>query len=348
MRQTRRRRRRLLIAAGACATMAWRLRRRPPEYDIAGQTVLITGGSRGLGLALAQLASEHGARVAICGRNVASLERARSLLRSRGADVVATPCDVRDQGSVRQLIDTVRSRLGPVDVLINNAGAVEVGPAAAMSVADYQEALDTNFWGVLHTILAVLPEMRARGSGRIVNITSVGGRIGVPHLIPYSASKFAAVGLTQALRAELASEGITVMAVVPGLMRTGSPRNAVFRGRHRAEYAWFSIADSLPGLSISVKRAARLILAACARGDAEARFPLSSRLAAVANGVAPGLTSLALTAAARLLPRMDPTSGARFSGRESQSPISPSWLTWLGDRAARRYNQMVPAESAAG
>jgi hypothetical protein len=139
-----------------------------------------------------------------------------------------------------------------------------------------------------------------------------------------------------------------VVAVVPGLMRTGSPRNAIFRGRHHAEYAWFSIADSLPGLSLSVKRAARLILAACARGDAEARFPLSTRLAALANGVAPNLTSLALAVAARLLPAMDPASGARFSGRESLSPISPSWLTWLGDRAARQYNQMAPAESPAG
>jgi NAD(P)-dependent dehydrogenase (short-subunit alcohol dehydrogenase family) len=336
------------MAAGSCAALGWRLLRRPPAYDIAGRTVLITGGSRGLGLALAQLASEMGARVALCGRDVASLERARSLLQRRGADVVAIPCDVRDQGSVRRLIETVRSRLGPVDVLINNAGAIEVGPVATMSVADYQEAMDTNFWGVLHATLAVLPEMRARGGGRIVNITSVGGKIGVPHLIPYSASKFAAVGLTQALRAELAAEGIAVVAVVPGLMRTGSPRNAVFRGRHRAEYAWFSIADSLPGLSISVKRAARLTLAACARGDAEARFPLSTRLAAAANGVAPELTSLALTLAARLLPGLDPAPGARFSGRESQSPISPSWLTWLGDRAARRYNQIAPADSPAG
>jgi NAD(P)-dependent dehydrogenase (short-subunit alcohol dehydrogenase family) len=310
--------------------------------------VLITGGSRGLGLALAQAASTMGARVAICGRDVGSLNRARWMLQRRGAEVLAIPCDVRDQASVRRLIDNVRARLGAVDVLINNAGVVEVGPAEAMSVADYQEAMDSNFWGVLYTTLAVLPDMRARGSGRIVNITSVGAKIGVPHLIPYSASKFATLGFTQALRSELSSAGVVVVAAVPGLMRTGSPRNATFRGSHRAEYAWFSIADSLPGLSISVKRAARLILAACVRGDAEVRFPLSTRLAAAANGLAPELTSLALTFAARLLPRMDPGSGMRFSGRESQSPLSPSWLTWLGDRAARRYNQVAPPESRAG
>lgn len=347
-RKARGRRGRLVAAAVVCVALAWRLRRPRAAYDLAGRTVLITGGSRGLGLALAQAASAMGARVAICGRDAGSLERARSLLQRRGGEVVAIPCDVRHQASVRQLIESVRVRLGPVDVLINNAGVIEVGPAGAMSLADYQEAMDTNFWGVLHATAAVLPDMQARGSGRIVNITSVGAKIGVPHLIPYSASKFAALGLTQALRAELAAEGIAVVAVVPGLMRTGSPRNAIFRGRHRAEYAWFSIADSLPGLSISVKRAARLILAGCARGDAEVRFPLSTWLAAAANGLAPELTSKALGVAARLLPRMDPTTGMRLSGRESQSPVSPSWLTWLGDRAARRYNQIAPQEPARG
>jgi short-subunit dehydrogenase len=201
----------------------------------------------------------------------------------------------------------------------------------------------TNFWGMVYPTLQVLPSMRQRGVGRIVNITSIGGKLGIPHLLPYSASKFAAVGFSQGLRAEVAGNGIKVVTVVPGLMRTGSPRNAIFRGQHRAEYAWFSISDSLPGLSISAERAARRIVEACRRGDAEVLFPVITRVAAVANAVAPGLTANLLGVIDRLLPDAGSQPRTRRRGAESQSWLSPSWLTHLGDRAARKYNQMSPA-----
>jgi short-subunit dehydrogenase len=206
--------------------------------------------------------------------------------------------------------------------------------------------MGTNFWGMLHPTLAILPDMRARRSGRIVNITSIGGKLGIPHLLPYSASKFAAVGFSEGLRAEVASDGIKVVTVCPGLMRTGSPRNAIFRGKHRSEYAWFSISDALPGLSISAEKAARRILAACRRGDAEVLFPLTAKVATVVNAVAPGLTAGILATVDRLLPDARGGSGGRRKGSESQSRLSPSWLTRLGDRAARKYNQMAPPEGA--
>jgi short-subunit dehydrogenase len=215
-----------------------------------------------------------------------------------------------------------------------------------MSVADYEEAMATNFWGMLYPTLAVLPDMRARKSGRIVNITSIGGKLGIPHLLPYSASKFAAVGFSQGLRAEVAGDGIKVVTVCPGLMRTGSPRNAIFRGQHKAEYAWFSISDALPGLSISAEDAARRIVAACRRGSAEVLFPLPARMAAVVNAVAPGLASGVLAAVDRLLPSADGGRSGRRRGADSQSWVSPSWLSRLGDRAARKYNQIAPAEGA--
>ncbi|HEY3012709.1 MAG TPA: SDR family NAD(P)-dependent oxidoreductase [Gemmatimonadales bacterium] len=313
------------------------------NYSLSGRTVLITGGSRGLGLALAREMAGRGARLAICGRDPESLERARTSLARLGAEVIAVPCDVTDQGSVQGLVEQVRGRLGPIDVLINNAGVIEVGPAETMSLADYQEAMATNFWGMLYPTLAVLPEMRERKTGRIVNITSIGGKLGIPHLLPYSASKFAAVGFSQGLRAELAGEGIKVVTVVPGLMRTGSPRNAIFRGQHRSEYAWFSISDALPGLSISAERAARRIVEACRRGDAEVLFPVTARVAAVASALAPGLTADLLGVVDRLLPEAGAPPAARRKGAESQSWLSPSWLTRLGDRAARKYNQMAPA-----
>jgi short-subunit dehydrogenase len=336
---------RVQAAVGAALGLIWiaRLLRSAGDYSFRGRTVLITGGSRGLGLALAREMAGRGARLAICARDPESLERARASLARAGAEVIAVPCDVTDRNSVEALVEEVHRSLGPIDVLINNAGVIEVGPVETMAVADYEEAMGTNFWGMLYPTLAVLPEMRQRKGGRIVNITSIGGKLGIPHLLPYSASKFAAVGFSQGLRTEVAAEGIKVVTVVPGLMRTGSPRNAVFRGQHRSEYAWFSISDALPGLSISAEAAARRIADACRRGDAEVLFPLTTRVAAVANAVAPGITTGLLGLIDRLLPGPGNQPRARRRGAESQSWLSPSWLTHLGDRAARTYNQISPA-----
>jgi NAD(P)-dependent dehydrogenase (short-subunit alcohol dehydrogenase family) len=334
--------RQVALAVAAGALWVGHLLRGDHSYTFRGKTVLITGGSRGLGLALARDLARRGARLAICGRDPDSLERARASLARTGAEVIAVPCDVTDRRSVEELLEQVRRRLGPVDVLINNAGVIEVGPAETMSLADYEEAMATNFWGMLYPTLGVLPEMRERRAGRIVNITSIGGKLGIPHLLPYSASKFAAVGFSQGLRAEVAAHGIKVVTVVPGLMRTGSPRIAIFRGQHRSEYAWFSISDSLPGLSVSAERAARRILEACRRGDAEVLFPLVTRIAAIASTVAPGITTDLLGVVDRLLPGPGGRLRGRRRGAESQSWLSPSWLTRLGDRAAHRYNQMTP------
>jgi NAD(P)-dependent dehydrogenase (short-subunit alcohol dehydrogenase family) len=321
-----------------------RLRSRS-EYTLRGKTVLITGGSRGLGLALAREVAAQGARVGICGRDADSLERARRSLAQIGGEVLAVACDLTQPASVSELLEQVHQRFGPADVLINNAGVIEVGPAETMSVADYEEAMATNFWGMLYPTLALLPEMRERKAGRIVNITSIGGKVGIPHLLPYSASKFAAVGFSQGLRAEVASDGIKVVTVCPGLMRTGSPRNAIFRGRHRSEYAWFSISDALPGLSISAEAAARRIVAACRRGDAEVLFPVPARVAAVVSAVAPGLTADALSLVDRMLPGPGGRPTGRHKGAESQSRLSPSLLSRLGDRAARKYNQVATRRS---
>ncbi|HYF39249.1 MAG TPA: SDR family oxidoreductase [Gemmatimonadales bacterium] len=332
-----------VVAAAIGVAWAVRLLRSSGDYTFQGRTVLITGGSRGLGLALAREMACRGARLAICGRDTDSLERARASLARAGGEVLAVPCDVADRNSVEAMVEEVRHSLGPIDVLINNAGVIEVGPAETMSVADYEEAMGTNFWGMLYPTLAVLPEMRQRKDGRIVNITSIGGKLGIPHLLPYSASKFAAVGFSQGLRTEVAADGVKVVTVVPGLMRTGSPRNAVFRGQHRSEYAWFSISDAFPGLSISAESAARRIVEACRRGDAEVLFPLNTRVATIANAIAPGLTATLLGVVDRLLPGPGNQPRGRRRGADSQSWLSPSWLTHLGDRAARTYNQIAPA-----
>ncbi|HEY0003202.1 MAG TPA: SDR family NAD(P)-dependent oxidoreductase [Pyrinomonadaceae bacterium] len=338
-----------LAAAGVGALVAARaLLRKWREYDLREKVVLITGGSRGLGLVLAREMAEQGASLAICARDVDELERARADLLRRGARVVAVPCDVTDREQVREMIDVVTEHFGRIDVLVNNAGVIQVGPVEVMTLEDYEQAMNVHFWGPLYTTLAVLPQMRRRREGRIVNISSIGGKISVPHLLPYSASKFALVGLSEGLRAELAKDRIVVTTVCPGLMRTGSPRNANFKGQHRAEYAWFSISDSLPVTAMQAERAARQIVEACRRGDAEIVLSVQAQLAVRFHGLFPGLTQDLLGFVNRLLPAPGGIGRKRAKGKDSASSLSPSWLTTLTEWAAQRNNEMQTGISHRG
>lgn len=314
--------------------------RRSREYDLRGKSVLITGGSRGLGLVMAREFLRAGARVAICARDAEELEYANAELQRLSSEALAVTCDLTNQAQVEEMVELVRLHLGRIDVLVNNAGTISVGPVEVMTLEDYQQAMETHYWGALYTILAVLPEMRARRAGRIVNISSIGGKISVPHLVPYSASKFALVGLSEGLRAELIKDGVIVTTICPGLMRTGSPRNATFKGRHRAEYTWFSISDSLPLTSISATRAARRIVKACQQGEAEVVLSIQAKLAVKVHGLFPGLTADLLGLVNHLLPGPGGIGTAQAKGEASQSALSPSWLTTLNEQAAEENNQI--------
>ena len=329
----------LLLAAGLglAARELW-LRR--TEADLRDQVVVITGGTRGLGLALAREFAGQGCRLALCARDTGELAWAREDLEGRGTEVLTVPCDVTDPDQVQRLVDLTTERFGRVDVLVNNAGIIGVGPAQAMGRTDFEEAMNVNFWGTLNPILAVLPQMRRRQSGRIVNITSIGGKVSVPHLLPYSCAKFAATALSEGLRAELARDGITVTTIVPGLLRTGSPGQASFKGDMAGEYDWFSISDSLPGLSISAARAAREIVRATRRGEAERILSLPANIAARAQGLAPGTTADLLRLVDRALP---PPDGAEKATGQQVEDAHPSRLrdalTLLSRRAARDLHQ---------
>ena len=328
--------------AGAGALLAARaLFRRLNEYDLRGKTVLITGGSRGLGLVLAREFAAQGAGVGICARDRDELERARADLAARGAKVYAFPCDVTDRAQVREMVEVFTRRFGRIDVLVNNAGVIQVGPVEVMTLEDYEQAMAVHFWGPLYTTLAVLPQMRERGEGRVVNISSIGGKISVPHLVPYSASKFALAGLSEGMRAELEKDGVVVTTVYPGLMRTGSPRNATFKGQHRAEYAWFAISDALPVTSIQAERAARQIVAATRRGQAELVITTQALLAVKFRQLFPEATADMLALAARLLPAPGGIGRKRAKGKDSESSLAPSVLTTLSDRAALRNNEVA-------
>src|SRR5919112_1086881 len=332
----------LVLAAAGAAGLAFAraLYRRSKEYDLKGKCVLVTGGSRGLGLVLAREFAGEGARVAICARDPQELERARKDLASRGAEVLAFPCDVTDRAQVSELVDVVTRRFGRIDVLVNNAGVIQVGPLEVMTLEDFEQAMAVHFWGPLYTTLAALPQMRARRDGRIVNVSSVGGKISVPHLVPYSASKFALAGLSDGLRAELAKDGVVVTSVFPGLMRTGSPRHASFKGQHRAEYAWFAVSDSLPVTSISAERAAAQIIRACARGQAELVITTQAQLAVKFRSLFPEATAELLTVVNHLLPAPGGIGRKRAKGRDSESALAPSVLTMLTEWAAQRNNEM--------
>jgi short-subunit dehydrogenase len=327
-------------AFGAALLVARALTRRAHEYELEGKVVLITGGSRGLGLVMARELALEGARLVICARDPEELERARHDLEGRGAEVLSVPCDVTDRSQVQYLVATARDRFEQIDVLINNAGLIQVGPMEVQTLEDYEEAMRIHYWAPLYTILAVLPEMRERGEGRIVNISSIGGKVAFPHLLPYCASKFALVGLSEGLRAELAKDGIVVTTVCPGLMRTGSPRKAYFKGQHRAEYAWFTIGDSLPVSSISAEKAARQIIRACKNGDAEVVLSLPAQAMVLFHGIFPGLTADILGAVNRLLPEPGGIGTERVPGAASESWLAPSILTALTQRAARDNNEI--------
>ena len=333
-----------LMAGLGAALVATRLSRARLAISFEGRVVVITGGSRGLGLVMARMLVNEGARVVLLARDLGELERAREELEAGGrGEVMTLRCDVRRRADVRAAIDTVLDRWRAVDVLINNAGIIQVGPLEHMDHEDFENAMATHFWGPLHLILEVTPVMRHRRFGRIVNISSIGGKIAVPHLAPYSASKFALTGLSDAIRAELDPYGIRVTTVAPGLMRTGSPLNAQFKGQHEAEYAWFKVASSLPGLTIAAERAARRILEACRYGDPSLTITPQARVAAAANVVAPASVARAMMLVTRMLPQGNGLAGnvvKKGIESEARSKWTPSVVTKLADQAALANNEI--------
>jgi short-subunit dehydrogenase len=323
------------LVGAACVSAAYLLRQNR-RIDFRGKTVAITGGSRGLGLELARGFAAEGANIVLLARDRRQLSEAENDIKAAGVQVTALSCDVADRAQVRQTMDRIIGEFG-VDVLINNAGIIQVGPYEQMEVKDFADAMDTHFWGPLHIIQAVVDHMKHKGGGRIVNITSIGGKIALPHLVPYVASKFALVGLSEALRTELLKDRIYVTTVVPGLMRTGSHVNALFKGQHEKEFALFSIANACPILSISSEFAARQIIEACRYGVAEVVLGSQARFGRLLNVTFPNVVAAMLSVAARFLPAPSGSEGNRLRrGWQSRSALAPALLTRPADRVVRR------------
>jgi NAD(P)-dependent dehydrogenase (short-subunit alcohol dehydrogenase family) len=333
-----------MAAAGlASIALARDVLRRRRQLDIQGRVAVITGGSRGLGLLLSEELGRRGARVAICGRDPEALARARQRLEALGVEVHAVACDLGVRQEAEAFIDSVVAAFGGIDMLINNAGSIQVAPLQDLGIEGLEASMRSNFWSAAYVTLRALPHLTApRSGGRIVNITSIGGRVAVPHLMGYAASKFAMVGFSEGLHAELARAGVRVTTVIPGLMRTGSIYNASFGGEAEREFAWFGVSASVPLLSMNARRAARRVVRAALEGRAELRLGITARAASLVHGVAPALLARLMGLAGRLLPKATGRPpGPR--GRDLRSPLSGSMLLRLSDQAARLNNEAPPA-----
>jgi len=333
---------RVVLPAVAFLLLIWAIVRfiRTASYRLRDKVVVITGGSRGLGLVLARYVCARGGNVALIARDPEELARAKTDLAPRGGKVLTIQCDLLDTGQIQSAVRQIIDRFSKIDILINNAGIIEVGPLEHLRPEDFDRAMRLHFWAPLELISQIVPEMRIWGGGRIVNISSIGGKVAVPHMASYSASKFALTGLSDAVRAELARDNIHVTTVAPGMMRTGSHVNAKFKGKHDKEFAWFAASAGAPLLSMNANRAARKILAACRRGQPSLTLTFAARAAILGNALFPNLTGYAMKFANRLLPGAGGEEGNKSRAGSQLRRLTPERLTKLADRATEKNNEV--------
>lgn len=342
-----------LVAGVGAALAVWALRRRHAPINFVGRVVVITGGSRGLGLVMARLLAKEGAKISLLARDGDELKRAEQDVAGESkigaADVLTIVCDVTRREHLEEAITRVVDRFGRLDVLINNAGVIAVAPFEHQTDADFEKALATHLWAPLHAVRAALPHLKkaaseANGAARIVNIASFGGKVGVPHMAAYCASKHALVGFSDVLRAELAKDNIRVTTVSPGVLRTGSHLNAEFKGQHEKEYAWFALGTGNPLLSLDALSAAKQILEAARRGDSHLVQTAGARAATVLNAVTPDLVALVMELANRALPAPAPAgepanaNASRTGWQSRDERLAPPTLSHLADKATTDNN----------
>jgi short-subunit dehydrogenase len=331
-----------LLGIASLALRFW-----PTSYSVRRRSVVITGGSRGLGMAIAEQFLSEGSNVTLLARDEAELGRAQSMLQKRtGRTPSIVACDMTMAADVESALTEAEASYGPIDILINNAGTIVVGPFASMDSADFSALLQLQ----LHAVVNVTQNLAKRwkeSGGRIANICSIGGKIAVPHMSTYCAAKFALAGLSQTLATELKRDRIIVTTVFPGLMRTGSPIQAVIKGDHESEYAWFALGDTVPGLSVSAEYAAKRILEAIRNGDNELVFPSTMKLAALAQSQFPELFALAMQTAAAFFPKGQ--SEVRKTGAESKDWLEQqSWYSPfrpLMEESKAKLNQVEKSDA---
>lgn len=325
-----------LTALGAGLAGYWVNQRRQP-FSYRGRVVAITGGSRGLGFAIARQLVMESAEVALLARSAEELETARRELELRGGSARTYICDVCNLESTAAAFAKIEEDFGRLDVVINNAGIILSAPFENQRDADFQAAWETHVLGPIHTTRAALPLMRRQGGGRILNISSIGGKVGVPHMASYCASKFALVGLSLSLAAELRSEGIHVTVACPGLMRTGSHNAAAFRGKQEAEYQWFATLSGTPLLSMHADRAAKKVLDACRDRRTEIVFPWHWSIVSLGTRAFPSVAVAANSLVNRFLPSPEADGSPTVPGAAVSDEVVPDPIAAELDTAADRH-----------
>jgi len=324
----------------ASSSLLLKMLRGRQAVDLRGRVVAITGGSRGLGLNLARGLAAQGAKLALIARDEQELERAQREILALGAGCFTVQADLRVQSEAENAIEQIAAHFGHLDALINNAGVMQIGPLEHMKQADFENAMAVNFWAGLWCARAAIPHLRASGNGRIVNIASVGGQVAAPHMAPYIASKFAMKGFSDALRNEVAKDGILVTTVCPGAIRSGSHVQIRFKGQHAKEYRILKAATGFPLGAIEVESAARLIIEAMKKGVPQLTFPFPVQLIASAYSAFPNLAGAILVLVTRLAPAPTGEEGdVSMTGHDLEEEVPPSRLTLLADRAVAANNQ---------
>ncbi|WP_068400976.1 SDR family NAD(P)-dependent oxidoreductase [Kribbia dieselivorans] len=191
-----------------------------PTGRLAGRTALITGATRGIGLAIAREYARQGADLMLAATNEVRLDEVAAELAQFGTRIETAALDVADRDSCFAVAAKARERLGPVDVLINNAGVYIAKPFLEYTFAEYDRVQQVNLNGVFHLMQAVLPDMVQRGYGKVVNIASTAGKWGSRNQSAYNVAKHGVVGMTRCVALEMAPHGITVNAICPGLVQT--------------------------------------------------------------------------------------------------------------------------------
>ncbi len=218
---------------------------------IAGSRILITGASQGIGKALAEAAAARGAKVIVCARKVELLTEVAEQIRAKGGAIEVVQADITHPDDRRRLVETAERAFGGLDILVNNAGIGATGHFADCSPERLREIMEVNFFGLTETTRVFLPMLKKGNRPAIVNISSIAGKRGIPARSEYSASKFAVQGFSEALRAELAKDGVDVIVVCPGLTQTNFSQNMIeqkalvkldhMRGMSAEAVAWYTL-----------------------------------------------------------------------------------------------------------